>query len=175
MRELERKRLGIENLDDGHDFEIRLLTLIGGWGQSGQVELLYFKHQMSFPKFMNTLKDGTRHSKIPPENITMPTLAWPFDTPNSNNQSLNTASNTRDPNDKGYNLEDGPWMYRLPHVGKDTAPKPGWVPIRNENDYMNMLDGIKRVNSKYDAWGATERCSVVVMHVSTYIPLFERH
>ncbi|KAI9641574.1 hypothetical protein NHQ30_010386 [Ciborinia camelliae] len=204
--DIERKRLGLEALDDGHDFRIQLATLIGGWGQALQVQILYFKFKTSFPIFLTTLKYETGNSKIPPENITPPAFSYPFitfgDEVETNNKTSNTISSTldtkspeqgvngnsngkgisperiesiqspsattgRDPNDKGYNLSDGPWMYRLPHVGKDSDPRPVWRPIRDKNDYMIMLDGVNAVNSKYKEWGDSSKCSITMIHVNT--------
>ncbi|KAF7857303.1 hypothetical protein EAF04_009544 [Stromatinia cepivora] len=187
VEDMERKRLGFEIQEEEHDFGILLITLIEGWGQCSKVDLLYFKYKTSFPSFMSTLKGETRNSKIPPENITLPPLYWNKEVistsstqdTNASEQSAdptgsslnNTESaqsipdtTTRDPNDKGYNLSDGPWMYRLPNVSKDPAAKPGWKCIRTENDYMVMLDGIRCVNAKYAEWGETSKCSVAIMH-----------
>lgn len=76
------------------------------------------------------------------------------------------GARTREPHDKGYSLLDGAWMYRLPHIGKDDTPKPGWKRLMNQGDYMDMLAGIIRVNSRYKEWKNPSKCSVVVMHVS---------
>lgn len=186
VEDMERKRSENEIQDEGHDFGILLITLIDGWGQSSKVDLLYFKYKTSFPGFMSTLKGETRNSKIPPENITSPPLYWDNEVISissiqntnaseqsadrngsllSKTESAQTIPDTiRDPNDKGYNLSDGPWMYRLPNLSKDPAAKPGWKCIRTENDYMVMLDGIRGVNSKYTEWGETSKCSVAIMH-----------
>ncbi|ESZ93539.1 hypothetical protein SBOR_6081 [Sclerotinia borealis F-4128] len=200
VNEMEQKWLGIEIQDDAHDFKIQLVTLVNGWGQVTKVELLYFKFKTSFLRFVATLKDETRNCQIPPENITMPTLSWPFadfgdkevqmnnGTSNTSSDIQNTksseqvangngispeniestqstsATTNRHPNDKGYSLWDGPWMYRLPHIGKDGESKPSWRCLRDEKDYANMLDGITRVNSKYQAWGQRFKCSVSIMH-----------
>ncbi|QSZ28927.1 hypothetical protein DSL72_003434 [Monilinia vaccinii-corymbosi] len=198
--DMERKRLGIQDQNYGHDFIVQLMTLTDGWGQGSRVDILKFKLKTSFLKFVATLKDETRYSKIPPESIAFPSPSWPFVTSGNaelqiNHEASNSTFNTQDthssqpganfngtssekipsdqresattkrgPDDKGYSLLDGPWMYRLPHVGKDSAPKPGWKRLMNQGDYMTMLDGISRVNSKYIEWSNPSKCSVVVMH-----------
>ncbi|TGO16934.1 hypothetical protein BTUL_0022g00350 [Botrytis tulipae] len=193
VEDFERERLDIEAENESHDFAIQLVTLINGWGEASQVNLLYFKYKTSFERFERTLKDETRSSKIPPENIVLPALSWPsnssgaekFFTCNENPENTSGTKNTnqsgiltknsesiqklpatagRDHADKGFNLADGPWMYRLPHTGKDPANKPGWQPIRDKDDYMGMLDGIRRVNFKYTEWGQSTKCSVMIMH-----------
>ncbi|TGO64939.1 hypothetical protein BOTNAR_0083g00220 [Botryotinia narcissicola] len=193
VEDFERERLGIEAENESHDFAIQLVTLINGWGEASQVNLLYFKYKTSFERFERTLKDETRSSKIPPEDIVLPALSWPsisfgaeeFLTCNENPEKTSGLQNTnqsgiltknsesiqklpaaagRDHADKGFNLADGPWMYRLPHTGKDLANKPGWRPIRDKDDYMVMLDGIRRVNFKYTEWGQSTKCSVMIMH-----------
>lgn len=193
----ERVKLGIEAEDESHDFAIQLVTLINGWGQAPQVNLFYFKYKTPFERFERTLKDESRNSVIPPENIVLPALAGPppsfraeeismgngdFESTSGaqntnqnaisteNPESIQNASATagRDHTDKGFNLADGPWMYRLPHTGRDPAKKPGWCPIRNQDDYMVMLDSIRCVNSKYADWGQSTKCSVMIMHVSAF-------
>ncbi|TGO62366.1 hypothetical protein BCON_0020g00390 [Botryotinia convoluta] len=193
VEDFERERLSIEAEDESHDFAIQLVTLINGWGQASQVNLLYFKYKTSFEKFERTLKDETRNSKISPENIMLPALSWPsvsfgaeeFSMCNENSENTSGTQNTnrngiltensesiqklsaiagRDHADKGFNLADGPWMYRLPHTGKNPADKPGWRPIEDKDDYMVMLDSIRRVNSKYAEWGQSTKCSVMIMH-----------
>ncbi|KAB8289794.1 hypothetical protein EYC80_010427 [Monilinia laxa] len=179
--DIERKRLGVEDHNDGHDFVIQLMTLIDGWGQGSRVDLLKFNLDTSFLKFVNTLKDETRNSKIPPESIIFPSPSWPFvmagdEEVEMNNQTFNNSTDTqstnsskqgtrtRDSNDKGYSLLDGPWMYRLPHIGKDEALKPGWKRLMTQSDYMNMLDGITHINSRYTEWKNPSKCSVMIMH-----------
>ncbi|CAD6444836.1 6bbf1566-90e4-4599-b931-e4c0db90ab2a [Sclerotinia trifoliorum] len=186
VEDMERKRFENEIQYDGHDFRILLITLIDGWGQCSKVDLLYFNYKTSFPWFMSTLKDETRNNKIPPENITLPPLYWDNEVISTSSiQNINASEQSadrtgsllskaesaqtipdtiRDPNDKGYNLSDGPWMYRLPNLSKDPAVKPGWKCIRTENDYMVMLDDIRGINFKYAEWGETSKCSVVIMH-----------
>ncbi|CCD54699.1 hypothetical protein BofuT4_P127470.1 [Botrytis cinerea T4] len=189
----ERVKLGIEAEDESHDFAIQLVTLINGWGEAPQVNLFYFKYKTPFERFERTLKDETRNSIIPPENIVLPALSGPspsfraeeISMGNENFENTSGAQNTnqnaistenpesiqnasatagRDHTDKGFNLADGPWMYRLPHTGRDPANKPGWCPIRNQDDYMVMLDSIRCVNSKYADWGQSTKCSVMIMH-----------
>ncbi|KAF5869220.1 uncharacterized protein Bfra_011763ia [Botrytis fragariae] len=193
VEDFERERLDIEAENESHDFAIQLVTLINGWGEGSRVNLFYFKYKTSFEKFERTLKDETRNSKIPPENIVMPALSWPSvsfgaeevamynensentsGTQNTNRNDILTenpesiqklsATAGRDHADKGFNLTDGPWMYRLPHTGKNPADKPGWRPIEDKDDYMVMLDGIRRVNFKYAEWGQPTKCSVMIMH-----------
>ncbi|KAF7916266.1 hypothetical protein EAE99_009739 [Botrytis elliptica] len=197
VEDFERERLDVEAENESYDFAIQLVTLINGWGEASQVNLLYFKYKTSFERFERTLKDETRSSKIPPENIVLPTLSWPsvgfgaeeFQMCNENSENTSGTQNAnqnanqngmltenpelvqkfsatagRDHADKGFNLADGPWMYRLPHTGKDPANKPGWLPIREKDDYMVMLDGIRRVNFKYAEWGQSTKCSVMIMH-----------
>ncbi|KAF7882023.1 uncharacterized protein EAF01_011803 [Botrytis porri] len=193
VEDFERERLDIEAEDESHDFAIQLVTLINGWAEVSQVNLFYFKYKTSFEKFERTLKDETQNSKIPPENIVLPALSWPsvsseaeeFSMCNQNSENTSGTQNTnwddiltenpesiqnlsatveRDQADKGFNLADGPWMYRLPHTGKDPAKKPGWRPIRDKDDYMVMLDSIRRVNFKYAEWGQSTKCSVMIMH-----------
>ncbi|KAF7949994.1 hypothetical protein EAE96_007298 [Botrytis aclada] len=168
VEDLERERLDIEAESESHDFAIQLVTLINGWGEASQVNLFYFKYKTSFEKFERTLKDETRNSKIPPENIVLPALSWPSVSFGAEEVSLcnenSQATAERDHADKGFNLADGPWMYRLPHTGKDPANKPGWRPIMDKDDYMVMLDSIRLVNSKYAEWGQSTKCSVMIMH-----------
>lgn len=166
---MEQKRLRVDAVDDGHDFIVQLLTLVHGWGQISKVDMLRFKSKTSFWHFIATLKTETRESMIPPENVIFPPIL--LSEPPMDNRIPDPISDVpakiRDPNDRGYSLSDGPWMYKLPHVGKDDAQKPGWKCIKDENEYMIMLDGIKAVNSKYVEWKQPSKCSVAIMHVST--------
>jgi hypothetical protein len=184
-------------IDTKHGYRIQLMTLINGWAECPKIDRLYFTTMNSFGAFLSVLKEETRHSVIPPENKVYPRLSWSSGdvqedqtdiqhgittnggladhAVNGNNSAATRDINrraapavgTRNKQDKGYGLADGPWMYRLPQV--ENQPKPDWAYIRNQNDYMKMLDAVKAINKKYEEWKMKECCTIIVMHVSTHL------
>jgi hypothetical protein len=174
------------------------MTLINGWAECPKIDRLYLTTMNSFGAFLSALKEETRTSVIPPENKVYPKLSWSgvdaqddetdIQHGGSTNGSLadhavngrNLAATayingglapapvSRNDHDKGYGLADGPWMYRLPQV--ENQPKPDWASIRNQSDYMKMLDAVRAINKKYEEWKVKECCTIIVIHVS--IPIY---
>ncbi|KAM3070168.1 hypothetical protein ACMFMG_003794 [Clarireedia jacksonii] len=179
--------------ENKHGYCVHLMTLINGWAECPRVDRLYLTTMNSFGAFLSVLKEETRHCVIPPENKVYPKLSWSSAEVEEDEMDIREGTTTngglgehaangnssvaardinaretlsavpRDVQDKGYGLADGPWMYRLQQV--EDQPKPDWGYIRNQTDYMKMLDQVKAINRRCEEWKVKERCTIMVIHL----------
>jgi len=183
---------GVKNIHAKKDVTICLVHLWDGWPDTPKHVNIHSPLGTSFPVFLNTLTDETQKCRIPPReplrgDEEFPNYHWhtwpedkfakqdkEFDLKMKEHEMLKWGTDgdaatrskcqPRNPDEKGYSLSDGAWMWRSSKNGKVDSK---WGYITDEVSYMNMIDALKekRQNFPRDKWG------VFIMHVSIYFQI----
>ncbi len=179
------------------DFRVYLKTLEDGRWDRIKTIRLFFDYRTTFVHFVASLHDETKQCIIPPLKpidpdrpdphrrasvISLSRSESPERNPASQSTTLPIRNARRDPRtslepifrarsqiDRGYTLDDGPWICCLTSGGEVDNIR---VPIVDEVSYNDMVSKVKRLNSVNAKSKGVKDVSILVMHVSFSFDLF---